>query len=98
MNEFYREIEEPIRDIVRTLRDNGVNTTCSCGHDIYVEADIIPDGMLQTIHRTLFNYLAESKKEIKYSITITLEQDIAGLSRCFACIKIGDKHQKGGSP
>lgn len=90
MNEFYENIEEPVRDIVRVLRDNGVNTTCSCGHKMYVEADIIPDGMLQVIHKTLFNYLAENDMEIKYTITITQEVNIAGLSRCWAYIQIGE--------
>lgn len=98
MTEFYRYIEEPIRDIVKALRDNGVNTTCSCGHKMYVECDIIPDGMLQTIHKIVFSHLAESGKEVKYTITITLEQNIDGLSRCFAHIQIGqlDNHQQGG--
>ena len=90
MTEFYGELEPEIREIVRTLRDNGVNTTSSCGHKMYVEADIIPDGMLHTIHKTLFNYLVEIGKETKYSITITLEQNIAGLSRCFAVIQVGE--------
>jgi len=86
-NEFYSTIEEPIREIVRVLRDNGVNTTCSCGHKMYVEADIIPDGMLQVIHTTMFNYLAEKELPIKYSIDIHLEQDNP-LSRCFATIQL----------
>ena len=91
MADWYLEIEEPIREIVRALRDKGINTTCSCGHKMYVEADIIPDGMLQTIHKTLYNYLAEDEREIKYTITITLEQNIVGLSRCFAVIQIGER-------
>ena len=89
MNEFYTDIEEPIRGIVKALRDSGVNTTCSCGREMYIEANIIPDGMLQVIHETLFNYLAELGKEIKYTITITLEENICGVSRCFAFIQIG---------
>jgi hypothetical protein len=40
MNEFWEGIEEPIRDIVRLLRDNGINTTCSCGHDMHVEIEL----------------------------------------------------------
>ena len=90
MNEFYGGIEKPIREIVRALRDNGVNTICSCGHKMYVEADIIPDGILQVIHKTLFGYLADNGMEIKYTITITQEVNIAGLSRCWAYIQIGE--------
>jgi hypothetical protein len=33
--DFY--IEEPIREIVHQLRDNGINTECSCGHRMYVQ-------------------------------------------------------------
>lgn len=40
MNEFWKGIEEPIRDAVRLLRDNGFNTTCSCGHDMYVDIEL----------------------------------------------------------
>ena len=93
MNEFYDSLEPEIRDIVKALRNAGINTTCSCGHKMYVEADIIPDGMLQTIHKTVFNYLAETGNRIQYSVVITLEQDIAGLSRCYARIQIGEKQQ-----
>ena len=25
-------VEEPLKDLVQLLRDNGFNTTCSCGH------------------------------------------------------------------
>ena len=87
MNEFYGDIEEPIREIVRALRDNGVNTICSCGHEMYVEADITPDGQLLNIHKTLFNYLAENGLPVKYSIDIHLEQNNP-LSRCYAVIKL----------
>lgn len=88
MTEFYDDIEPEIRDIVRVLRDNGVNTTCSCGHQMYVEAEIVPSGMLQVIHNTLFNYFTETGRVPSYTITITLEENIAGLSRCFAHIQI----------
>lgn len=37
---WYEEmIEEAIRPFVRLLRDNGFNTYCSCGHDMYVELE-----------------------------------------------------------
>jgi len=33
MEDWYKlKIEEPIRNLVKLLRDNGFNTTCSCGH------------------------------------------------------------------
>jgi len=31
--DWYEEaIEKPIRDLIKTLRNNGFNTFCSCGH------------------------------------------------------------------
>ena len=93
MNDFYSEIEEPIRELVRGLRDNGINTTCSCGHKMYIEADITLDGVLQTIDRVLFNYLTEHDMDSKYSITITRERNIVGVTRCWAHIQIGETKQ-----
>ena len=37
---LYDKLEPPIRSLVRLLRDNGFNTTCSCGHGMWVELDI----------------------------------------------------------
>jgi hypothetical protein len=39
-NSFYANIEAPIRTLVRLLRDHGWNTTCSCGHGMWVELDL----------------------------------------------------------
>ena len=41
MANWYDQIEEPIRPLVRLLRDNGFNTTCSCGHtpEPYIEME-----------------------------------------------------------
>ncbi len=36
---YEREIEEPIRPLVRLLRDNGYNTVFSCGHEMYCESE-----------------------------------------------------------
>ncbi len=56
MQTWYEEfIEEEIRPLVKTLRENGVNTTCSCGHDMYVECHFITDGEIQRIDNLLFN-------------------------------------------
>lgn len=86
MNEFYNQIEEPIRDLVKVLRDNGINTVCSCGHKMYIEADIIPDGALQIIHNVLYNYFSEHSKPINYKIEVTVEC-IEGDWKCFSNIK-----------
>ncbi len=46
MATWYEEnIEEPIRSLVKLLRDNGFNTTSSCGHapKPYVQMDWLSD-------------------------------------------------------
>jgi len=54
--DWYEEyIEEPSRDIVKLLRNNGFNTTCSCGHDMYVENHFIIDGEIKRLDDLLFN-------------------------------------------
>lgn len=52
---WYKEyIEEPVRGLVKLLRNNGFNTTCSCGHEMYVECGYIPDGEIQRLHNLLY--------------------------------------------
>jgi hypothetical protein len=74
MNWYEENIEEPIRDIVKLLRNNGFNTTCSCGHEMYVEGDLLIDGELKKLHDLLYNYYCENKKiKPNYEITFTLQ-------------------------
>jgi hypothetical protein len=55
--DWYDEfIEEPIRDIVKLLRDNGFNTTSSCGHAMVVEMELYSDNSITR----LFNLLQEN--------------------------------------
>ena len=71
---WYKEnIEEPIRDIVKYLRDNGVNTECSCGHDMHIQCQLILDGEINRIHYLLYNYFYDKKKKINYEIDIKLK-------------------------
>ena len=87
--DWYEEyIEEPIRGIVKVLRDNGVNTTSSCGHEMTVQADVMVSGQLQVIHNTLFNYLIDKQPELEYDITVRLEVRKGMLWRCWAEISI----------
>ena len=67
MNWYNEYIEEPIRHLVKLLRDNGFNTECSCGHKMYVQCEIIPDGELQRLHNLLFEHYTD------YEIDIHLE-------------------------
>lgn len=66
-------IEEPIRDVVKLLRDNGFNTTCSCGHEMYVEGDIVMDYELNRLHILLWNHCSENNKSISYEITFEVK-------------------------
>ena len=40
MTDWYNELEPEIRDLVKLLRNNGWNTTSSCGHKMYIEIEI----------------------------------------------------------
>ena len=37
---WYKNIEPEVRDLVKLLRNNGWNTTCSCGHNKTIEIEI----------------------------------------------------------
>lgn len=40
MGDWYdNNIEEPIRDLVKLLRNNGINTTGSCGHKMTIQSE-----------------------------------------------------------
>jgi len=73
MDWYEEHIEEPVRGIVKTLRDNGFNTTCSCGHEMYVEGDLIADYELQRLHKILWDYCSENNKSINYEIKFDLK-------------------------
>ena len=53
--EFYSGIEQGIKAMVRLLRDNGFNTTCSCEHDMDVELDLIGLEDAERLWKLLFN-------------------------------------------
>jgi hypothetical protein len=62
VSDWYELYVEPgVRKLVRLLRDNGVNTECSCeGHGDgavpYVQCQYIPDGEIVRIHNLLFDH------------------------------------------
>ena len=39
MEEWYFQIEKPVRDLVKLLRNAGFNTTSSCGHKKYIQME-----------------------------------------------------------
>lgn len=72
-NQWYKTAIEPrIRPIVKLLRDNGINTTCSCEHEMYVDASNDLGGVIDDIDHLLFNDLCRRHKPIDYVITATL--------------------------
>lgn len=70
--DWYEEnIEEPIRDIVRLLRDNGINTTCSCGHTMEIQGDTTLNvETLKIIDELLCRYLHKNKEKLQFEVTI----------------------------
>ena len=73
INEFYESIEEPIRNVVKLLRDNGFNTESSCGHTMEVQIQLFPDGQLESLHSLIFNYLHKNSLPLNYKIDIQIE-------------------------
>ena len=43
MDWYNSHIEEPIRELVYRLRNDGINTECSCGHRMYVQCQFLDD-------------------------------------------------------
>jgi hypothetical protein len=68
MNWLENNIEEPIRDTVKLLRDNGFNTECSCGHNMTVQCNYLADGEIQRLH-----CLLASNGYRNYSLIVHLE-------------------------
>ena len=46
-------IEEPVRKAVKALRNEGINTQCSCGHDMTIQCEFLGDHELDTIYNVL---------------------------------------------
>lgn len=56
MMDWYEEnIEEGIRDIVRLLRNNGINTEASCEHKNYIQCQYPMDENIARVDCLLFN-------------------------------------------
>jgi hypothetical protein len=70
---YSRVIEEPVRELVYLLRNNGWNTECSCGHQMYVQCQYIPDGRIQELHNLLYSYLYDNKRVVDFDIEITIK-------------------------
>ena len=53
--DWYQEyIEKPVREIIKNLRDNGINTICSCGHGMWIQCETYEEYHdLNTIYNVL---------------------------------------------
>ena len=71
--DWYDIIEEPIRPLVRELRGRGVNTTCSCGHTMEVQAQWIPDGELKEVYDFVYAWLYEQGEGVNFTITVNAD-------------------------
>ena len=83
---FYEEIEPGVREIVRLLRDNGINTTCSCEHEQYIQFELV--GLaheVEFIHNLLFNAGLRG-----YSIETVFGQPPDGLGYHRGTIRLND--------
>lgn len=67
MNWYEEYIEKPVRDLVNLLRNNGFNTTCSCGHNMKVDCDPMIDGEIKRLHDLLYE-----NGYINYVINLTI--------------------------
>lgn len=73
-NYWYKEnIEDPLKGIVRYLRNNGVNTECSCGHEMYIQCQYILGGPItaKDIHELVWNYLDSKGLDINFEILVS---------------------------
>ena len=55
MNWYEKNIEKPVRQLVKLLRENGFNTECSCGHKMYVQCQYTTDGEIKRLDNFLFD-------------------------------------------
>jgi hypothetical protein len=66
MDWYELNIEEPIREIVRNLRNNGINTFCSCGHGMWIQCESVDQN---TELNTIYCVFSELKIK-KYRVQI----------------------------
>ena len=99
MDWYEEHIESEVRDLVKYLRNNGINTEASCGHEGYIQCQYIPDGSIQELHELLFNYFAENgpkepgkeySNDINYEIELWFKVD-EGHYHSTINIKLGEK-------
>ena len=74
--DWYEEyIEEGVRNLVKFLRNNGINTECSCHHEnpMYIQCQYMPNGSVKDIHDLLWLYFTENNQSVTFSINLRHE-------------------------
>ena len=53
--DWYQRIEEPLKNLVKLLRNNGFNTFCSCGHlpMPYIQMEMYEDAEMSRLYNLL---------------------------------------------
>ena len=69
-DEWYKTLEPRVREVVKLLRNNGINTECSCEHEKYVQCQFNIDGLAKKVDDLLFN-----NKYRNYQIDITIRRE-----------------------
>jgi hypothetical protein len=69
---YSEKIEEPLREIVKYLRNNGINTECSCGHDLYIQCQYFPDNDIKDLYDLIYHWLSEHQEKINFKIKIEI--------------------------
>lgn len=70
-NWYNEKIEDPLKEIVCHLRNHGINTECSCGHDMYIQCQYVVDGQIMEIHKLVYDYLHAHNLPINFEIHMT---------------------------
>lgn len=91
MNNWYKfNIEDPLKDIIKNLRDNGINTFCSCGHKRYIQCETHD---IATEIDTIYNVLVEMDIE-EYKVNIHVEYSRTYFYHKFLEITFPDENGK----
>lgn len=84
--DWYNNIEREIRAIVKLLRDNGVNTVCSCGHKMTVDVELYNN--IDEAERIATLLVENGYSNFKIDIWLGVPMDSFWVRR--ATIKFGD--------
>lgn len=63
---YDQHIEDPLKGIVRYLRNNGINTECSCGHEMWIQCHSHLGYGVPELHKLIWVYLTEHPGKLGY--------------------------------